>query len=257
MKYLKIFGITIISIAALWFVASFYLAGQSSALIFNNKVSWAPVPQYNYKLDFLKNSANQNFSTWTFENKSTDEYILYLHGNSGRIADLIPKLEAKANVVSPAYPGYSESEGDPTVENVYEASLITYDSMVAKGIPENKITILGHSMGGSPATYLASLKPKAKKLVLINTFSSVQSMCFRQYSILCGFVGNIFNTSNNAPKVIIPVRHFAYKGDLSVPFVENQLLFTYFTGSKDKKFIEMNKYTHTYPDFELINAEGL
>lgn len=255
MKYLKTLGITLIFIISLWFVASFYLAAQSSSLIFQNKVSWAPVPQYNYKLDFLKNSANQNFSTWTFENKSTDEYILYLHGNSGRIADLLPNLEAKANVVSPAYPGYSESEGDPSVENVYETAVLTYDSMVAKGIPENKITILGHSMGGSPATYLASLKPKAKKLVLINTFSSIQSMCFRQYSIFCGFTGNIFNSANYAPKVTIPTRHFAYKGDLSVPYDEGKLLYSYFTGVQDKKFIEMNKHTHTYPDFELINKE--
>jgi pimeloyl-ACP methyl ester carboxylesterase len=255
MKFLKIFGITILSIFVLWLFASFYLAGQSSALIFQNKISWAPIPQYNYKLDFLKNSAGQNFSTWTFENKTTDEYILYLHGNSGRIADLLPNLNAKANVISPAYPGYSESEGEPTVDNVYEAALITYNSMVAKGVSESKITILGHSMGGSPATYLASQKPKAKKLVLINTFSSIQSMCFRQYSVLCGFTGNIFNTANYAPKITIPIRHFAYKGDLSVPFAENELLFTYFKDSTDKKFIPMDKYTHTYPDFELINKD--
>ena len=80
-------------------------------------------------------------------------------------------------------------------------------------------------------------------------------MCFRQYSILCGFTGAVFNTASNATKVTIPVRHFAYTGDQSVPFAENTTLFSYFKNTTDKKFVEMDKYTHTYPDFSLIAPE--
>ena len=87
-----------------------------------------------------------------------------------------------------------------------------------KGFPENKITILGHSLGGSSAIYLASQKPQTKQLVLINTFSSIQSLCFPQYSILCVFNGSVFNSAEQAKEVLLPVRHFAYSGDLDIPF---------------------------------------
>jgi uncharacterized protein len=120
--------------------------------------------------------------------------------------------------VSPAYPGYHESEGSPSVDNVYQTAVDTYDWLVnVKKIPENKIIIFGHSLGGSPAVYLASKKPKANKLVLINTFSSVQSMCSRQASFLCAFTGAIFNTAKNAENVTIAVIQFGYVGDTTIP----------------------------------------
>lgn len=255
-KIIKRVGFTLIAIFCLWLIASIYLTMSAPGLIFNNQVSWSPVPQYNYRLDFIKSKKNENISLWTFENPNTDQYILYLHGNAGRLANFFPELSSKGTIVSPAYPGYHESEGKPSVQNTYEAAELTYDYLVnVKGVKEDKITIFGHSMGGSPAVYLASKKPRAKKLILVNTFSSVQSMCFRQYSILCAFSGNIFNSASNAEKVTIPVRQFAYKNDTTVPFEEGKTLFTYFKNSSDKKFTEMDKFTHSYPDFDLIKKE--
>jgi esterase/lipase len=254
-KIIKKIGFGVTVIFCLWLIASIYLTFSAPSLIFNNKITWSPSPQYGYKLSFIKNSKNQNISIWTFENPTTDNYVIYLHGNAGRLSNFFPELYQKANVVSPAYPGYHESEGKPSVENVYETAELTYDYLVKMGIREDKITILGHSMGGSPAVYLASKKPKAKKLILVNTFSSIQSMCFRSYSILCGFSGNIFNSARNAEKITIPVRQFAYKNDLTVPYKEGETLYTYFKNSSDKKFVQMEKFTHSYPDFDLIRAE--
>ena len=254
-KILKITSITIIGIITFWLIASFFLAGQASSLVFDNKVSWASIPSYyNSKQDFVRTPDGKNVEILSFDN-SSDEYIIYLHGNAGRLLQFIPELGKKANVISPAYPGYHASEGSSSVENVYQTTLTTYDWLTAKGIPENKITILGHSMGGSPATYLASVKPKAKKLVLVNTFSSIQSMCFANYSIFCVFTGDVFNSAKNAEKVIIPVRQFGYEKDTTVPFVESEKLFTYFNKTSDKKFFRLTNFTHSYPDFTMILSE--
>jgi len=183
-------------------------------------------------------------------------FDLYLHGNTGRLAYFFPELIKKANILSPAYPGYHESEGKPSVDSVYETAFLAYEWLVhKKGFPENKITTLGHSLGGSPAIYLASKKSQAKQLVLINTFSSIQSLCFRQYSILCVFSGSVFNSAEQAKKVLLPVRHFAYCGDLDIPFEENQKLFQFFTKSKDKKFFVLDGYTHAYSNFDQILPE--
>ena len=255
-KIFKIGCITITSLVALWLIGSFYLAGQAGSLVFDNKVSWASIPTYyNSKQEFVKSPDGRNIEILTFENPQSDEYIIYFHGNAGRLLQFIPELNKKANIVSPAYPGYHASEGKPTVENTYQTATTTYENLLKKGIPENKITILGHSMGGSPAIKLASLRPKAKKLVLINTFSSVQSMCFADFSIFCTFTNTIFNSAENAKLVTIPVRQFGYQGDTTVPFIESQKLYTYFEKTTDKKFITMTNFTHSYPDFEMILRE--
>ncbi len=53
-KILKITSITIIGIITFWLIASFFLAGQASSLVFDNKVSWASIPSYyNSKQDFV------------------------------------------------------------------------------------------------------------------------------------------------------------------------------------------------------------
>jgi uncharacterized protein len=240
----------------LWLVISFYLYSQAASLVFNNKISLAPVPAYGYELDFVRNKAGQNVSMWYFPNPNTDKVVLYLHGNTGRIADYFINLRQYGTVLSPAYPGYHESEGSPSPENTLETAILAYDYLVnVKKFPEEKILIFGHSLGGSPATYLASQKPKAKKLLLVNTFSSVQSMCFRQYSIFCVFAGNIFNTANYAGEVKIPVRQFVYKTDLTVPPDEGRTLFTYFK-NEDKKLVELDQFTHTFFDIKKVFQEA-
>jgi pimeloyl-ACP methyl ester carboxylesterase len=251
-----VLGVPIVLIV-LWLLASLYLTSQSTVLIFNNTVSWAPIPNFGYKLEFLRDSKDRAISVWTFENPQSDKVILYLHGNSGRINDFFVDLKKYGTVVSPAYPGYHESEGTPDTEGVYEAALLAYDDLVKnKGVSPKSIVIMGHSMGGSPAVYVASQRPEVKKLILINTFSSIRSMCERQYSILCGFTGDILPTTTYAPKVTIPVRQFVYKGDLSVPPAEGNKLFDNFTKTNDKKLFQLDKYTHTYPDLNEVFVQA-
>lgn len=245
----------VINLLLVWLLLSLYLTSQSTTLIFNNTISWAPIPNFGYELDFIRNKDNQAIGVWTFPNSSTDEVILYLHGNAGKINVFFDDLQKYGTVVAPAYPGYHESEGKPTPENVYETALLTFDYLVnEKGISPNKITIMGHSLGGSPAVYLASERSSAKQLLIVNTFSSVQSMCWNQYSILCGFTGNILNTAKYAEKVNIPVKQFIYEGDLTVSPEEGKKLYEYFPeGNKEKFILDKNsENTHAYPDIDYI-----
>lgn len=255
-KVLKYFGGGLVGIIVIWLLGSLYLTSQAANLVFLNQVSWASIPEnssLNYSLNWAKSSENKNFSIWEFSNPSSDQYLIYYHGNAGRLLHFFPSLEKKYNVISPAYHGYSESEGNPTVDNVYDVALKTYDWLVAKGIPEDKITIFGHSMGGSPAVKVASLKPNAKQLILVNTFSSIQSMCIRSYGPFCVFSGGIFNSSENGKNVAVPVSVYSYKGDTTIPFNEGEKLYDSFTNSKKKKFTAIDGYTHSYPNFDKIS----
>ncbi len=254
------------SILVGWIVLSALLAGQSSNIVFKNEVSWSKDNKLTEDPVYIQNSdgnriqiiSNQNLNSFKYNSTDESEYILYLHGNAGRLDNIVTGFGNNPNIVmiSPAYPGYHESEGSPSVENVYKTALDTYDYMVKSiGIPENKITIFGHSLGGSTATYLAAQKPNAKRLVIANTFSSIQSLCWKQYSIFCAFTGGIFNSAKNAESVTIPVFQFHYKGDKTVPFDEGKTLHTYFKSAKDKKFVELTGATHSILDFDTIFSE--
>jgi pimeloyl-ACP methyl ester carboxylesterase len=249
------FMLAIISLICVWLLASAYLRVSSTSTIFNTDPSFITTNETGYTQFFLNGIGDNKISVHKYDSViPTDKIIIYTHGNAGRLNYYFPELQKVGTVYSPTYPGYGESEGKPSMDGAYDAALKTYDYLIKEGKLEKNITIFGHSLGGSIATYLASQRPNANKLVLANTFSSLQSMCWRQYSILCIFAGDLLNSAENAKKVTMPVVQFAIKSDQTVPYSEGEKLFTYF--KKDtSKFIEMKKDTHAYLDWELIRPE--
>jgi predicted esterase len=254
-----------LSVLALFILATVLVTTLVNGQIFANTISWSKIlpvfenSQRGSSLTFLKLPVNKTkFSMLEIQSGATENAILYLHGNAGRLEHFYDDLLQMGSVYSPSYPGFSESEGSPTMENAYETAMESYKYLVeVKKIPEDKIIIFGHSLGGSVATYLASKKEKASRLVIVNTFSSIQSMCFRTANVLCGLTWGTFNSAENAKNVKIPVTQFAYKGDTTIPFAEGEKLHTYFSSVEQnkKKFVETNNYAHSHPDFDLIKKE--
>jgi hypothetical protein len=77
-------------------------------------------------------------------------------------------------------------------------------------------------------------------------------MCFRSYSILCAFSGNILPSDKYAKKVEGDVIQFGFENDDTVPFDESKKLFKNFTSTKSKKFVTLKAETHSYFDMNLI-----
>jgi dienelactone hydrolase len=212
----------------------------------------------NFESINIRNSNNENFVIRKYQAKlaTNDKVILYLHGNAGRLYHFMDPLSNAGTIYSPAYLGFNESEGSPTPENTHEVALKSYDYLVnTLKIDESKITILGHSLGGAVANYIASIRPKASKLVVINSFSSIKSMCERQYGIICMLTGDIFDSASYASKVTIPTVEFVYKFDKTVPYEEGIKLSKSYTNTKSFKLIEQSKNSHAFLDWELILKE--
>jgi pimeloyl-ACP methyl ester carboxylesterase len=253
-------GLIVIVIICTWLLASIYLRSQSDNFVFQSQLSGHSTVDNSYNLTFVQGDDGNNIAIRKYpylgQNLTSEKTILFFHGNAGRLANFFPELNKIGTVYSPSYPGFHESEGKPSMKGSYDAAIKSYDYLVnTLKIPEDKIIIMGHSLGGSVATYLAANRNKAAKLVLINTFASVQSMCYRQYSILCIFSKDIFNSAENAKFVVQPVVQFAYNQDKTVPYDESIKLNTYFTKSQSNKFITMDKFTHTFPDWDKILKE--
>ncbi len=248
-KNLIILGTILLALIVLWLIGSLVLLFRAPQLVFDTTLSKNAKPDFAYQQFFIKNSHNQKLDTWWLPKEGSKDVILYMHGNAGRIITYLPEFNQTANVLSPAYPGYSGSEGQPDTENIYETLDLTIDYLHQKGFKDEQITVWGHSLGGSPSVYAATEYPNLQKVVLVNTFYSIQSMCFPQYSILCAFGGGILNSGKLAPQTVAKIRQFHDPNDKKVPFSEGEKLYAAL-GSKDKKFQKL-KDTDTHVNFNI------
>ena len=228
----------LLALISIWLIGSIILFFVAPTLIFKIQDQKTTQPEIAYQEVFLKNKAGERLENWFIDNPATNEVILYLPGNIGRIPNYLKDLAARHDVFSPNYPGFGKSEGKPSIDNTFETAEIAYQELLSRGYKPNQITIWGHSLGGSPSIYLGTRHPDIKKIVLMHTFSSIQSMCFGQYSILCAFGGGFFNSAEMAKGLKVPVRQFHDKNDNVVPYAEGQKLYKYI-GSADKKFSDI------------------
>jgi hypothetical protein len=70
------------------------------------------------------------------------------------------------------YPGYGRSGGTPSEAGCYAGADAAYDWLTHRGIPAERITLVGVSLGGGVAVDLAARRP-ARALVLVKTFTSI------------------------------------------------------------------------------------
>ncbi|GAB4147982.1 MAG: hypothetical protein OHK0017_10300 [Patescibacteria group bacterium] len=236
-KYLKWATVGVSALLILWLLGATTLYLVAPQLIF--KIGQQPTAKpdlVGLEQFFLKGSNQNNIDTWFYDNPNSEEVVLYLHGNVGRLPEYVPKFAKNYDVMIPSYPGYSQSEGQPNSEAIYDTAEVSYQELLKRGYQPSQIIVWGHSLGGSTAINLASRHNNIKKVVLVNTFSSIQSMCQRQYTwFLCVFGGGFMNSENYSSEVKTKVRQFHDKGDTVVPFEEGEKLFKSI-GSEDKKF---------------------
>ncbi len=254
MKIIKIILIVLFVLVTLWLGASYYLFKQADTSVHVPQLSKNYDYGVNFTRNFVQNSAGQKIEILTISNQNTDQIIVYFHGNWGRLAYVLQRASAFGTIVSPAYPGYSQSEGSPNSDNVYETVDLTMKYLLDKGYKQEQIVVIGHSLGGSPAVYAATKYPHLKKVVVVNTFYSVQAMCQKDYSILCIFTGDYLNTSKLAPDTVAKIRHFHTPNDELIPFAQGKALFAKF-GSKDKKFFEIGGTHGEFPVEEVLTTE--
>lgn len=151
-----------------------------------------------------------------FRADSSKGVILYLHGNAGslstwgRVAKHYTNLNYDVFIVD--YPGYGKSEGKiHGQEKLYTNLQTVYDTL--KHIyPENKIVVLGYSIGTGPAAKLASTN-NPKLLILQAPYYSFKDLVKHIYPIAPGFLLKYkFQTNEYIPKCKMPV--VVFHGDI-------------------------------------------
>ena len=126
-----------------------------------------------------------------FTSESAKGLVFYLHGNAGAldtwggVAERYTDLNYDVFILD--YPGYGKSDGSIRSQSqLFEVIQMAYDEM-KKRYTEDKIVVLGYSIGTGPAAKLASTN-LPKLLILQAPYYSLVDMMRRTYPIIPTFL---------------------------------------------------------------------
>jgi len=121
--------------------------------------------------------------------------VLFCHGNAGNISQRIETLVILNglgfNVLIFDYRGYGRSQGRPSEQGTYLDGAAAWDHLLSvRGEPPERIVLLGRSLGGGIASWLAAYNSPAA-LILESTFTSVTDVGQRLYPFLPRFLSRV------------------------------------------------------------------
>jgi len=162
-----------------------------------------------FKEKFIETPNNTKLNGLLFTTDSPKGVIFFLHGNAGAlnswgfISDIY--TAQKYDIFMLDFRGFGKSGGTISSEaQFYNDAQIAYDS-IKKEFGEDKITIIGQSIGTAPAAMLAA-KNNPKKLILISPYYSLEDLMYQKYHIIPGFLLKYkFRTNEFISKVKAPI----------------------------------------------------
>jgi len=150
--------------------------------------------------------------------------VLFLHGNAGNIGHRIDTLEmlheAGAAALIIDYRGFGRSEGHPTELGTYRDAMAAWQWLTGeRGYEPANIVVVGRSLGGAVATWLAARTDPAG-LVLEATFSSIVELGSYHYPWApIRWISRFrYDTAKQLARVGCPVLIFHGRHDDIVPF---------------------------------------
>jgi Dipeptidyl aminopeptidases/acylaminoacyl-peptidases len=172
-----------------------------------------------------------------------DKTVLFLHGNgdniSGRLSHAKLWHDLGFSILLIDYRGYGESTGEPIEVGLYADGLAAWDYLTKeRGIPAERIVVVGESLGGGVATWLSSHRPNAA-LVLDATFTSVPDVAAYQYPWLPARIlsRNHYRSIDRINQIQTPVLILHSRDDRLIPFEQGQKLFE--RANQPKTFVEL------------------
>ncbi len=192
---------------------------------------------------FLEAADGTRISAWHVPSPDAQFTILMCHGNGGNIShrlEIIKLLHAiTLNVFIFDYRGYGRSGGRPSEHGTYLDAEAAYRWLLhQKKIPENRIIVSGHSLGGAIAANLAA-KTSPAACVIEAAFTSIPEMARRHYpvfptALLCRFK---YDTLAAVKNIRCPVLVICSREDEIVPFEHGIRIFN--AARDPKKLVEL------------------
>lgn len=180
---------------------------------------------------------------WFVPRNSADLTVLYFHGNAGNISGRLETIqllhELGLNVFIIDYRGYGKSDGTPSEQGTYKDARAAWKYLQStRAISDSSIVIMGRSLGGSVAAWLAARKSPAAT-VIESTFTSAVDLGAELYPWLPvrWMIKFEYNTLQNIREINSPLFMAHSRNDQVVPFHHGETLFE--AAPEPKRFIEL------------------
>ncbi len=177
-------------------------------------------------------------AAWYVPRADSPHALLFLHGNSDNLSDLVPTLRffhrMGFNTLAIDYRGYGASPGRPSERGTYLDAEAAWRHLLGdRGFPADRIVVLGRSLGGGVAAWLAS-RHRPAALVLESTFSSLVSLARECYPYLP--VGLLlrhrYPTIERIPAIRSPILVVHSREDEVVPYAHAERILAAIPGER-------------------------
>lgn len=139
----------------------------------------------------LKTKDNKNLNALYFYAKNPKGLIIYLHGNAGNLSSWGDRANFYINlgfdVFMPDFRGYGKSDGKITSQKQLFGDLDIIYKYAKTKFYEDKIAILGYSLGTGFASYLA-YKNNPKMLILLAPYFNLTYIMQQNYPLIPTFL---------------------------------------------------------------------
>lgn len=192
--------------------------------------------------------------------------LLVLHGNAGNVSHQVGYLAiaARAGFAALAidYRGYGRSSGAPSEAGLYRDVDTAWRHLVeTRGMAPERIAVVGESLGGGVATWLATER-KIGALVLVSTFTSVPDVGAPVYWFLPVRILSRarYGSLARMPRLDVPVLVAHSPADEIIPYSHAQALYQAARGPK--RFLNLagshgEARIHGRSDWAVVMAEFL
>lgn len=181
-------------------IALIYILICGILYFFQEKLIFQPQKlNKNFKFQFNQNFEEQNYKTsdgkllngLLFKSENSKGLVFYLHGNAGNLSSwgFVAKAYTDLNydVFILDYRGYGKSEGKIKNQNqLFDDVQMVYNKL-KKEYQENKIIVLGYSIGTGMASKLAS-ENNPRLLILQAPYYSLTDLMNHTISIIPNFI---------------------------------------------------------------------
>ena len=218
----KVFKRILIGIAILYIIVLIGIYFVQEKLLFNpDKLSESHVFRAGQELE-LEVAPQIALNCISIDNPNDNGVILYLHGNRGSNRRCLRQLMVYDglgyDLFMPDYRSYGKSDGFMlSQEQAYGDMQVVYNHLKER-YGEDRITILGYSLGSSMASHLAATNnPKA--LHLVAPYKSLIAMKNKFAPVIPSFLLKYpFRNDKNLTNVSCPVTLYHAPNDELIPY---------------------------------------
>ncbi len=192
----------------------------------------------------ITTSDNVDLKGWfiTEPDKQKSPLIIYFGGNAEEVSHMIDEAHKFDNysLALINYRGYGDSEGNPSEENLLNDALTIYDYFSKRDDVDNdRIIVMGRSLGSGVATYLAKHRQVAGS-ILVTPYDSIKSVGQNAFPFLpvSLILRHPFDAASLAPSIDTPMVSLAAERDSVVPAEHARRLTEEWSGENSQVIIE-------------------